>query len=219
MKYIYETHCHTMENSRCSRITAKELVELYVSKNYTGIVITDHFTGPTTVPSYYNWKERVEHFHQGFEAAKNEGEKLGLDVFFSLEYTDLGNDFLLYGIERDFLLENPDLPEIGMTAVLQRAREAGAFIIHAHPFLEADYIDSIRLVPNHVDAVEVMNVYKGENYNKRALWYAEEYGLLKTGGSDMHHFNQKLSGITVEHRAESILDLAEQIKAGKSEIL
>jgi len=223
MEYKYETHCHTSEGSKCGKVSAKELVGFYVSKGYTGIVITDHFIGNTTVPPYYNWKNRVDYFCKGYNAAHEEGKKLGLDVFFSLEYSDTGNDFLLYGIEPEFLLENPDMGDIGMTKVLRRARDAGAFIIHAHPFLQAYYIDSIRLVPSLIDAVEVVHGGggSGKEFTRRNMFYAEEYGLLKTGGTDTHHFDieGKLTGIALEHRAENILDLAAQIKAGKSRVL
>jgi len=118
-------------------------------------------------------------------------------------------------------LENPDMGDIGMTKVLRRVRDAGAFIIHAHPFLQAPYIDSIRLVPSLIDAVEVVHGGGGKEFTRRNMFYAEEYGLLKTGGTDTHHFEieGKLTGIAVERRAESILDLAAQIKAGKSRVL
>ena len=199
------------------------MFQFYVSKGYTGIVITDHFIGNTTVPPHFNWKDRVNYFCTGYNAAREEGERLGLDVFFSLEFSDMGNDFLLYGIEREFLLENPDMGDIGMTKLLRRARDAGAFIIHAHPFIQEIWIDSIRLVPSLIDAVEVINGGGGadEKFIRRAMWYAEEYGLLKTGGTDTHHFDieGKLTGIAVEHRAENILDLAMQIKTGKSRVL
>ena len=221
MKYKYETHCHTAEGSSCSRLPAKDAVALYLSLGYTGIVITDHFTGSTTVPPHYKWKDRVNHFFAGCEAARAEGEKAGLDVFFSLEYSDKGNDFLLYGIERDFLLENPDMREIGITALLRRVRDAGGFIIHAHPFAQAKWIPEIRLFPDLTDAVEVLNGGDTEgNYNRRAVWYADEYGLPKTGGTDTHASDQKpVTGIAVERRAKDILDLAAQIKAGKARVL
>ncbi|HPZ52290.1 MAG TPA: PHP domain-containing protein, partial [Clostridia bacterium] len=45
-KYRIELHSHTSEVSPCGKITAQEMIELYVQKGYNGIVITDHFSGP-----------------------------------------------------------------------------------------------------------------------------------------------------------------------------
>ena len=222
MKFKYETHCHTSEVSKCSRISGTAITEFYKSKGYTGIVITDHFNDSTTTPPHYKWKDKVDHFFTGFNAALEAGKKLDLDVFFSLEYNDMGNHFLFYGIGRDFLLENPDLLTIGMTKVLQRVRDAGGFIIHAHPFVEVFWCDSIRLVPRLVDAVEVERGHTTPeelDMARRAMWYADEYKLLKTGSSDRHSSDAKnLTGIALEHRATDIMDLVAQIKAGKYEI-
>lgn len=222
--YKYETHCHTAEGSGCSEVSGAEIVKFYLEKGYSGIVITDHFTGKTTVPPHYKWKDRVNHFFTGYEAAKSAAAGTGLEVFFSLEYSERGNDFLFYGIGKEFLLENPDLRDIGLTPLLKRVREAGAFIIHAHPFASESWIPEIRIVPNHIDAVEVCNGGNGSvpaaDLDRRANWYADEYGLKKTGGTDTHYFNNiRLTGVTVPQKAKTIAELAAQIKAGKSQVI
>ena len=99
--------------------------------------------------------------------------------------------------------------------------DSTGFIIHAHPFREEEYLDSVILVPSLVDAVEVVHGGKcsEDKYIKRASWYADEFNLFKTGGSDTHTFDRKLTGIAVEHRAESIMDLITQIKTNKSRVL
>ena len=82
IKYKYELHAHTSEVSRCSVISAKELVAFYKSQGYSGICITDHFIGSnTTVPVGIPWDEGIEMFCRGYELAREEGEKLGIDVF------------------------------------------------------------------------------------------------------------------------------------------
>ena len=61
--YRYETHTHTSEVSKCSRITAAELVRFYKKCGFDGICITDHFlNGNTTVPQGLKWTERIELF-------------------------------------------------------------------------------------------------------------------------------------------------------------
>ena len=43
-KFRIELHCHTSYNSGCSVMDAETLVEMYLAKGYSGIVISDHFT-------------------------------------------------------------------------------------------------------------------------------------------------------------------------------
>ena len=40
-KYLYETHLHTKESSKCGLVPAAEMVRKYRNAGYTGIVITD----------------------------------------------------------------------------------------------------------------------------------------------------------------------------------
>ena len=48
--YRYELHCHTAKVSACSRLSAREMVDLYLANGYDGIFVTDHFlNGNTTV--------------------------------------------------------------------------------------------------------------------------------------------------------------------------
>ena len=69
--FIYETHCHTSEVSRCSHISGAELAEFYKSAGYDGIIITDHFfNGNCAVPNMLPWKTKVELFTRGWKNAK-----------------------------------------------------------------------------------------------------------------------------------------------------
>jgi hypothetical protein len=65
--YKYETHAHTSEVSRCSRISAVDLVRFYKGIGFSGLCITDHFlNGNTTVPKDLSWSERIELFCRGY---------------------------------------------------------------------------------------------------------------------------------------------------------
>ncbi|MFP4662053.1 MAG: histidinol phosphatase, partial [Halanaerobiales bacterium] len=94
-KFKYEIHTHTAEGSKCSSISAVELVHFYKEMGYSGICISDHFlNGNTTVPEEISWTERIELFCRGYEKAYTEGRKVGLDVFFGWEYSFRGTDIL-----------------------------------------------------------------------------------------------------------------------------
>ena len=85
MLYKYETHAHTMEVSKCAHISGADLARYYKSIGYTGLIVTDHyFNGNTIVPAELPWEERVAQFCKGYEAVKEEGDRIGLDVFFCM---------------------------------------------------------------------------------------------------------------------------------------
>ena len=98
--YRYDTHVHTAEVSKCAKSSGREVAEAYHARGYDGIIITDHFfNGNTTVPRDLPWRERVELFTAGYRAAKEYGDKVGMQVFFAWEDSSEGNDFLTYGLD------------------------------------------------------------------------------------------------------------------------
>jgi len=193
--YKYETHCHTSEVSACAVSSAAEIVSSYAKAGYSGIIITDHFfNGNCNINSALPWQVKVELFCLGYENALKAAHKLDLKVFFGWEYTYKGTDFLTYGLDKAFLLNNPDLLTWPLELYFKKVHQAGGFLIHAHPFRERDYIDKIRLFGNKVDAIEVINSGNDKKiYNERTLAYAQQHGLLQTAGSDTHNANS-LSG-------------------------
>lgn len=218
--YRYETHAHTAEVSKCANIPAVELVRFYKSLGYSGICITDHFlNGNTTVPRELPWKERVELYCIGYEKAYAEGVRIGLNVFFGWEYSYLGSDFLTYGLDREWLLKHPDLLDLSVNEYCDLARREGGFIVHAHPFREDYYIDMIRLLPRHVDAVEVNNACRKDFENRLADEYADNYQLLKTAGSDNHRGKiPRYSGIQLGRRLQDVEDMIKAVKCREIEI-
>lgn len=218
--YKYETHAHTSETSKCSKISGAELVRFYKELGYTGLFITDHFfNGNTTVPKELPWSERVDLFCKGFENACEEGKRIGLDVFFAWEYTFSGTDLLTYGLGKEWLLSYPLLLNLDVNEYCDLVHQDGGFIAHAHPFREAGYIPMIRLFPRKVDAVEVINASMLDEVNARADFYSESYNLLKIAGSDTHFINKpRLSGIQLSRRLNSTEDMINAIKSGEAEI-
>jgi predicted metal-dependent phosphoesterase TrpH len=97
--------------------------------------------------------------------------------------------------------------------------EAGGLIVHAHPFAEAWWIQSIQLLPRKIDAVEVYNACTPDFHNENAQWYANRYGFPCTGGSDIHHADQKpLAAVETETPCETVVDLFDAIKARKTRV-
>ncbi len=220
--YRYDTHVHTKEASRCGKMSGAEMVQYYKKNGYDGIFITDHFVnGSTRTTPDMSWEEKMRIFVSGYENAKAEGKRVGLDVFFGLEYNFKFTEFLIYGLDYAWLLSHPDCDKLDIREFLELARASGAFVVHAHPFRVRPYIKAIRLYPDCVDAVEVMNAAHTNDmpHDRRAEWYASEFGLARTGGSDNHVVNQRyLGGVEVEERFSSFTDYAEAVKNGKVNI-
>lgn len=218
--YQYETHAHTSETSKCSRLTSLELVRFYQSLGYAGLCITDHFfNGNTTVPPDLSWRNRVELFCKGYENAFAEGNRIGIDVFFGWEYSYHGSDFLTYGLNKDWLLDHEGLLQLDVNEYCDLVHKCGGFIVHAHPFREANYIPMIHLLPRKVDAVEINNASMPDEVNERAEQYADSYGLLKSAGSDTHFYGKpRLSGLQLTRKLTGIEDMVSSIKSGEAAI-
>lgn len=222
MVFKYETHLHTSEVSKCAKEDGKSMAEAFCREGYAGIIVTDHFfNGNTLISRDLDWETKVNWFCKGYENAKAAGDSLGLDVFFGWEYNYKGTEFLTYGLDKNWLLKNPDLLSWSLPEYVYMVRKSGGFIVHAHPFREADYIKEIRLFPELVDAVEVVNTHnKAPLFNSKALEFAKEHGLPQTGGTDAHSINpEKFGGMVFERRLEDVKDFISAVKSGEGVVL
>ncbi len=217
--YRYETHLHTALTSACSHFQPQEIVEKYVRLGYAGVFVTDHFlNGNTTVPRDLPWFERIARFCEGYRAVK-ECANGALDVFFGWEYSYKGTDFLVFGLGGDWLLDHPELMDMKVSQFCPFARAQGGFVVQAHPFREAFYIDHIRLFPSVVDGLETINACRDERCNRLADNLASEYGLCKTAGSDIHVRELKtLAGMQFQTKLRSERDFIERVKRGEGEL-
>ncbi|MGN1077675.1 MAG: PHP domain-containing protein [Candidatus Gallimonas sp.] len=217
--YRYETHLHTNLISACSRFTPEQIVEKYTRLGYAGVFVTDHFfNGNTTVPRSLPWEEKISRYFEGFRAVKEAAGDL-LDVFFGLEYSYKGTDFLVYGLGEEWLLRHPEIMEMSVNEFCTFARAADGFVIQAHPYREAPSIDHIRLFPAVVDGLEVVNACQDARSNRLAGILADEYGLCKTGGSDIHYCEKNLlAGVEFTEKLVSEKDYSERVKRGEGKV-
>lgn len=223
MSYRYETHMHTAEGSACASATGAEMAQAHKKKGYTGIFVTDHFfNGNTRVPRDLPWRERVELFCKGYENALEEGQKIGLDVFFGFEYCYQAMDFLVYNLDKQWLLDHEDIDRLLPRKAFAQMHEDGGFIVQAHPFRERDYVDHIQLFPRDVDGVEIVNGAQlmVPRMNERAAIYAKMYDLPGTAGSDSHHLSALFgSGIETEEPIRAPLDYLRLMQEEKLKFL
>lgn len=212
-KFKYDTHIHTSEGSACANFSGKQQARLYKEMGYDGIFITDHFyNGNTAVSRKLNWEQWVDGFVKGYEEAKKEGTKSGLSVFFGWEETINGMDFLIYGLDREWLLENRDILGLSLEDHYRKVHEAGGFIVHAHPFRNCYHLSDKRPVSEWEDAVEIMNGgNKDPMFNNLAAEYARKWNKPVTGGSDSHHRNDRHGGIITRKPINSVKDFIDMV--------
>ncbi|MDR2571400.1 MAG: PHP domain-containing protein [Oscillospiraceae bacterium] len=215
MEYIYETHMHTSEVSRCAISSAAQQVVAYKKRGYAGIIVTDHFiNGYSTCPKHLPWEQKMRHIASGYFNAKKAGDKYGLDVFFGWEFTIRGSDFLTYGLGLDFLLANPDIDRLGVEQYSALIRKSGGFLAQAHPYRDEYYIEyKYPVEPDLIDAVEVYNSVDRKWASEKALAFAMKHNLPEQAGSDSHNAaNKNLAGIALQSKANSIHDIIKAIK-------
>jgi len=218
--FLYDTHVHTSEISPCGQGSAAQQVRAAKKLGYTGIIITDHLVQHYgNCPDDLPWPERAHFQKTSYMAAKEEGDRIGIDVFFGWEYTHWHNipgvDILTYGLDVDFLLAHPKLFTYNIQEYSAAVREAGGYLAQAHPYRpdRNRAFDIKGFNPTLFDGAEIFNASEPKENNANALAYANEFNLHKQSGSDSHALGRKLKGgVWLEKRAKSIHDIIAAIK-------
>ena len=218
--YKYDLHVHTSSVSPCAHVAAEEVVKLYQQAGYQGVVITDHFCEQffESLPAS-SWRDKVRQYLAGYLAAREAGEKLGVDVLHGIEIRLAGsaNEYLVYGVTEEFLLAHPQLYNLQLAELYQLTKANGMLLYQAHPF--RPYIE--RADPKLLDGVEVFNGNpRHQSQNHLALAFADTHGLLKISGSDFHQVvDLGIGGVVLRDRAASSQDLVEILAADQIEQL
>ena len=210
MQYQYETHCHSSRCSRCAHSTPAELVRAYHEKGFAGLVLTDHFVhGNNCVDPSLPWEKQIRCYYDAYLEAKQAAEPLDFDVLFGIEHAYGGGlEILCYGIDLDFLVNNPDIPQLDIRKFAHRVHSYGGILIHAHPYRWAG--PELELPLDILDGIEVYNAGNPTEKNLLAQQLAQRTGLIQTSGSDLHHvLEPKLgtAGIILPHRVKTEAEL------------
>ncbi len=220
MKYKYELHCHTAETSECAAIGAADAVEFYKSIGYSGMVITDHYSF-LTFGTQSSFKRQIDvdkylrGYHNALEAA---GDGFTVLLGMEIRYFMTTNDYLVYGIDEDFIRSNGNMLFKGERRFYNLVKKQGALIVQAHPF--RPYIH--RANPKYIDGCEIFNGKdRDKDFNQKAQkWAKKENFDIVTGGADFHRESQKAnaSGIITEEKINNNADLVRILKSGNYEI-
>mgnify|MGYP004449462713 CR=1 FL=1 len=229
-QYIYETHLHTKGVSKCAVTEPEDYIPVYKKAGYAGIFVTDHFfNGNSAIDKTLPWEEMVNQYCSGYERAKKAAENFDFDVFFGIEYNFDGDEYLLYGLDKTWLLEHPNVMTMTHEELFQAVNDADGLMIQAHPYRMREYIKQLNIHPECVHGVEVYNSGNRDEENAKAFLLAKEKGLSMTSGSDMHHViniekyiedkSFKPGGVIFSERLTSMNDFIKKIKEKKNTVL
>lgn len=217
-----EMHAHTSETSPCGNISASKLVNMYKDKGYDAVVITDHYSKWVMEHnSIIKPDEFTEFFLGGYHRAYRYAKDNNCDIkiLLGVEVTLLEgpNDYLLYGIDEQFLYENPLLFKMSLKKLYKLCHKNDILLVQAHPCraycTPAD--------THFLDGAEVYNGNPRHNSNNSKTYkWAKENGLIMTSGSDFHQEEDLAKGgIITESSFDSVHELAEILKAGSYSII
>ncbi|MGI6153496.1 MAG: PHP domain-containing protein [Christensenellaceae bacterium] len=193
MLYQAELHCHTSEVSRCSRIPAKHLVEGYLAAGYKYMFVTDHYH-PNVLESFTMrskpWEQRIDHFLEGYYRALSYARGTGLKVLLGMEVSlhidersGIGNDFLVFGFDEEFLRQYPYLYNMDYDAFYEFLHKNGLLVFQAHPYRYGMH----PVEPICYDGIEVINTNSHHlSHNAMAVRFALKNNIYLIGGSDTH---------------------------------
>ena len=220
--YRYETHLHTYPVSKCAHATVEETLLFYKKLGLDGVFITNHFIdGNINMDKKTaSFEELLEFYYTDEEEAKRIGKEIGLAVFSGVEMTFKRADTLVYGLDKAWYLAHPEMREMERQDLLTMLMEAGALVIHAHPFRIWKGIKPILLYPKCVHGVEIYNACRSDMENRLAEVYAKELGLLTFAGTDNHNAERQpmIGGMESETPIVDEKDFVRRVLAGEMRI-
>lgn len=216
-----ETHLHTKTSSPCGWLTAQEIMEGYRAAGYSGICVTDHYL------RYYFEKMgimdispqlRLQHFLKGYYELMELSERYHIHLYRGAEvrFDGSDNDFLVYGLPDELLLDANAVFSMGVEKFSALCRECGALLVQAHPYRDV-------CLPVNAELLDGVEIYNGNpraqhfNRNDLAMEFAQNNRqLLRLSGSDCHRKEDIAgSGIVVEHLPKNEMELVSMIKRGQ----
>lgn len=183
-QYKTELHLHTSPASGCSEVPPEMAVETYAKLGYHSIVICNHFCAGMRF--WENRKQCIEAYLADYDLAVETGERYGINVILGCEirFTENMNDYLLFGIDRDFFDFAYESLDMGIAEFFRQFRSDKRLLIQAHPFRNG----MTEVAPEYLDGIETFNMHP--NHNSRVAFaskYAKKHGLIPTAGTDFHH--------------------------------
>lgn len=203
-----DLHVHSSEVSMCGKLTAAQTVEMYKAAGFDAIVLTNHYNRDTADHfARHGQPDFNAVYHDAYELARAEGEKVGLVVLcgYELRFNGSNNDYLVYGMPEDVRAYPHALFALNPRDFGNIARDRGFLFYQAHPFRNGMLIQH----PSSFFGIEVKNGNpRHDSRNDVASLWAEKFGLHKIAGSDCHQTEDvAVTGIETDRTVKTMDDL------------
>lgn len=218
-EYKYELHCHTSDVSLCAASSAEEAVKFYKDRGYDGIVITDHYSPQTFLHLSLFPHKHIDRYVKGYKRARElAGEDFTVLLGCEVRFFCTIDDFLIYGIDEDFLKNSGNLMWKYLRRLHKLCTEKGLILLEAHPFRELRF----RHKPSLLHGCEVFNGKdKGRPANEKAKkWARDNRFSVVTSGGDFHDKNNtNPGGIITEEPIKTNEDLLRILRSGSYRLI
>ena len=214
-EFLFDPHTHTAETSKCGHLPAAEVVDRYVRNGFSGLVVTDHLHPEylSRIDKDHDWNKVMDHYLSGYHASRKRGDEVGFQVILGAElrFPENDNDYLVYGIDEDWLRSNPYVCCMSAREFWQKFHDQ-VLIIHAHPYRDGNTV----VFEDAVHGTEIINGNpRHDNHNDLPLDLARRHpGFFRLAGSDTHQAGDEARAgvILPEKPADSFAykDLIEQ---------
>ena len=210
-KYKIELHTHTSPASRCSHLTPEELILAEKEAGVDAVVITNHYW---VNDPYFSDEQILSDYRLALEAGKKHGVTviLGIEICFIHEPENHSNDYLVYGIDEDFIKEFDKARPESVPEFCKLFKNEKMVIIHAHP--DRDRKQS-HVSKDYIDGIEAFNLHHAHNSRVGVTaQYTKENGIdLIVCGTDLHERpNQGLCCIRTKTLPKDSFELAQILK-------
>ncbi|MDD6484851.1 MAG: hypothetical protein PUF72_09840 [Clostridiales bacterium] len=211
-KILIDAHTHTSGISLCSRISAKEMIDVCINDNVDGMVLTNHYKSAQIHEPFDKWRKR---YVDEYTLTKQYGTARGIKVFFGVEVTlDCmpQNDFTIYGLTEDIILGSSELYKMTFPELCDFVHSNNALIYHAHPFRNTTPVDGTM-----IDGTEInCHPLYGTCAENRVRAFADKFDLRLSCGSDYHGDTYKAHcGMLIPSDIDTTKDFVEYIRANK----
>ena len=126
--------------SECASVNGTEAVDAY-KKIGVNFVLCNHYNALYTkeLGGRYDRRSYPSVYIDEFYSVKEMGKLNGVNVFFGIEVALTLPDcpyaeFLIYGAEPQFLLDNPYMYELSQAELYALVKRSGFMLVQAHPF-------------------------------------------------------------------------------------
>ncbi|MGN1202827.1 MAG: PHP-associated domain-containing protein [Eubacterium sp.] len=166
-----------------------------------------------------NWcpQKQIDFYLSGYRRMKAAaGDDFTVLLGIELRHYFTANDYLIYGIDEDFLYSSGNLMKPWEKEVFRLVKERGYLIYQAHPFR----VGIRRCNPDYIDGVEIYNGKTGRAENQKAFEWARENNKLMVSGSDFHTVkNLARGGIITDKPVKNNSDLLTILRSQNFEMI